>query len=103
MGEEKDYRELAIDALKESDICKGYKDYLLAILEITEYQALEELRHAVQVEHEEYEELKRKMKKIKKCLKVMTAQKSIDVAGPVLETGKWICAYNDLQVLLKEM
>ena len=103
MGEEKDYRELAIDALKESDICRGSKDFLLAILEITENQGLEELRNAVNVEHEEYEELKKKMKKIKKCLNVMAAQKGIDVTGPVLETGKWICAYNDLQVLLKEM
>lgn len=68
MEKEKDYRELAIDALKESDICKGYRDYLLAILEITEDQALEELRHAVQVEHEEYEELKKKMKKIEQIV-----------------------------------
>lgn len=43
------------------------------------------------------------MKKIKKCLKVMAAQKGVDVTGSVLETGKWLCAYNDLQVLLKEI
>lgn len=68
-------------------------------------EALKLIKKASEIEdiEKESEELKKKMKKIKKCLKVMAAQKGIDVTGPVIETGKWICAYNDLQVLLKEI
>lgn len=76
--------------------CKNKEDQEEALKLIKKASSVDDIE-------KENDELKKKMKKIKRCLMVMAAQKGIDVTGPVLETGKWICAYNDLQVLLKEM
>lgn len=75
--------------------CKNKEDQEEALKLIKKASSVDDIE-------KEKEELKKKMKKIQKCLKVMAAQKGVNVTGSVLETGKWQCAYNDLQVLLKE-
>lgn len=75
--------------------CKNKEDQEEALKLIKKASSVDDIE-------KENDELKKKMKKIKKCLKVMAAQKGVNVTGSVLETGKWQCAYNDLQMLLKE-
>ena len=44
----------------------------------------------------ENKKLKTKCRKIKQQVRILKAQKSVDLTGDVLEVGKYICAYHKL-------
>lgn len=82
-----DYKELAIKDMRNSNMCPGFRDYLLEELEDQE---------------KEIKTLKRKLRRIKKQADIMQQCKTVDVTGGVKDTGKFIVAYNELQKLVKE-
>lgn len=82
-----DYKELAIKDMCSSNMCPGYRDYLIEELENQEKEIIA---------------LKRKYRKIRKKVNTLKACKEVDVTGGVLDVGKFLCAYYDLQNLVKE-
>lgn len=82
-----DYKELAIKDMRNSNMCPGFRDYLLEELERLEI---------------ENKKLWRKLRRIKKQANIMQQCKTVDVTGGVKDVGKYIVAYNELQKLVKE-
>lgn len=67
-----------------------------------DFNDMEPFCEYVQQAIKDNKKLKRNYKRIKHQVNVMSAQKTIDLTGNVLEVGKYICAYHNLLEIVKE-